>query len=278
MMTVVLMTIAIITLVMVMMPAVGRRVRMFAGEKLGVDLQNRVQVEAAHIEHVCDGHVTEIDRLDRRTRVHLHQAAFQRFRIGVGYKVDLTHQYAVGKCHLILGFGLLIQRGVPVLGVNHRDHRVEHVVGRDAVVHEERLRHRTRIRQPGGLDDDAFEVDLARLPLRLQVIQYAHQIAAHRAADAAVVHLDDLLALLRDQQLVIDPNGAEFILDDRNFLAVLLGQNAIEQRGLAGAQKPRENGHRHLRHVCIDIHKPPPLRVTTGADLLSQFSFRTSAS
>ena len=30
--------------------------------------------------------------------------------------------------------------------------------------------------------------------LDLQIVQDAHQIAAHGAADAAVVHLDDLLA------------------------------------------------------------------------------------
>jgi hypothetical protein len=77
-----------------------------------------------------------------------------------------------------------------VLGVGHRHDRVEpglrlpHVL-----VHEEGLRHRRRIGEARGLDDDGVELALALH----QPFDDADEVAAHGAADAAVVHLEDFL-------------------------------------------------------------------------------------
>ena len=53
-----------------------------------------------------------------------------------------------------------------------------------------------------------------------------HQIAAHGAANTAVVHFNDLLFTL-NQQVVIDTGFAEFIFDDGNAAAMSIGQDAI---------------------------------------------------
>jgi len=84
-----------------------------------------------------------------------------------------------------------------------------------------------------------LEIDLLRLALRLQFAQDAHQVAAHGAANAAIVHLDDLLARVLHQQFVVDAGLTELVFDDGDLVAVLLLEDAIEQRGLAGCPKSR---------------------------------------
>lgn len=68
-----------------------------------------------------------------------------------------------------------------------------------------------------------------------QPVEDADQVAAHGAADAAVVHLEHFL-VGADDEITIDAGLAELVDDDRELLAVVFGQNAIEERGLAGAQ------------------------------------------
>ena len=83
------------------------------------------------------------------------------------------------------------------------------------VVDEEGLGHRGRVGQAGRLDQDVVEAVLALH----QVAEDADQVAADGAADAAVVHLEDLF-LGADDQLLIDADLAELVLDD-GLLAVL---------------------------------------------------------
>ena len=108
---------------------------------------------------------------------------------------------------------------------------------------EEGLRHRRRIGEPGGLDDDGVELALAAH----QPVDDADQVAAHRAADAAVVHVEHFLVGAH-HEVVVDADLAELVDDDGVFLAVLLAQNPIQQCGLAGTEIAGQNGHRHLRH------------------------------
>ena len=116
----------------------------------------------------------------------------------------------------------------------------------DVFVDEEGLRHRRRIGEAGGLDDDGVEFALASH----QAVEDAHQVAAHGAADAAVVHLEYFL-VGADDKVVVDADFAEFIDDDRIFLAVRLGQDAVEQRRLAGAEiaGQHRDGHLFLRFI-----------------------------
>jgi hypothetical protein len=79
-------------------------------------------------------------------------------------------------------------------------------------------------------------------------------VAAHRAADAAIVHLVDLFVGF-DDQVVVDADLAELVDDHRVALAVTFGQDAVEQRRLARAEIAGEHRHRDLRlcvrHVCL---------------------------
>ncbi len=80
------------------------------------------------------------------------------------------------------------------------------------------------------------------MPLRFsKPFDDADEIAAHRAADAAVVHLEHFL-VGADDEIVVDADFAEFIDDDGEFPAVVLGQNAVQKRRLAGAEIAGEHG------------------------------------
>ena len=153
------------------------------------------------------------------------------------HQVGLVEQDHVGKGDLVLGLGRVLEPLLEPLGVGDRDHRVQLGLGADLLVHEEGLRHRRGVGEAGGLDDDGVEPALAPH----QPVDDAHQVAAHGAADAAVVHLEHFFVGV-DDELVVDADLAEFVDDDGEFLAVRLGQNAVEQRGLAGAEIAGEHG------------------------------------
>ena len=87
-----------------------------------------------------------------------------------------------------------------------------------------------------------------------EVAQDAHQVAAHGAAEAAVVHLDDLLFLVLHQDVVVDAGLAELVLDHGDLLAVLLGEDAVEQRGLPGAEEAGEDGDGDEVFLCGGLH------------------------
>jgi hypothetical protein len=98
---------------------------------------------------------------------------------------------------------------------------------------------------PGGLHQDAVEA-VAALE---EVAEDADEVAADGAADAPVVHLEHLFVGVDDEGLV-DSDLAELVLDDGDAAAVLLGEDAVEEGGLARAEEAGEHGHRDLFHEC----------------------------
>ena len=123
--------------------------------------------------------------------------------------------------------------------VHERDDAVEPVTVLHLVVHEERLCHWAGIGEARRLDQHVIELVA---PLH-QVAEDADEIAAHGATDAAVVHLEDFLVGV-DNQRVVYADLAEFIFNDGDAFAVVLGENAIEQRGFARAEKTGQDGNR----------------------------------
>src|SRR5262249_44343057 len=107
----------------------------------------------------------------------------------------------------------------------------------DIVVHEERLRHRGRIREARGLENDGVEL---AFPAH-QPVDDAHEVAAHGAADAAVVHLEDFF-IGADDEVVVDADLAELVDDDGVLASMLFRQDAVEQGGFAGAEIAGQHG------------------------------------
>ncbi len=152
-------------------------------------------------------------------------------------EIGLVEQHDVGEGDLVLGLAAVLQAQRQVLGIDEGDDRVEFGLGADVVVHEEGLGDGNRVGEAGGLDDDAVEAAGAAH----QALDDADQVAAHRAADAAVVHLVDFFVGL-DDEVVVDADLAELVDDDGIFLAVVLGEDAVQQRRLAGAEIAGEHG------------------------------------
>ena len=135
----------------------------------------------------------------------------------LGHEIDLVEHDHVREGDLVLGLGRVLQAVGQPFGVRHRHHRVEARGIGHVLVHEERLGDGSGIGEAGGLDDDRVELALALH----QPVEDADEVAAHGAADAAVVHLEHLL-VGADDELVVDADLAELVDDHGVALAVLL--------------------------------------------------------
>src|SRR5215472_2218618 len=221
--------IVVVIVIVVMVSAVA--------EEFRLDLHDAVEVEGIAPEHLRQGNPAALGLVQLGVRI---DAADARLHLAerVGFdQIGLVEQDDVGERDLILCLRRVLEAVLQPLGVGDRDHRVELGLAADIVVHEERLRHRRGVREPRGLDDDGVEL---ALPAH-QPVDDAHEVAAHGAADAAVVHLEYFF-VGADDEVVVDADLAEFVDDDGVLLPVRLRQNAVEQRRLAGAEIAGEHG------------------------------------
>mmetsp|Transcript_7911 Transcript_7911/g.32110 ORF Transcript_7911/g.32110 Transcript_7911/m.32110 type:complete len:237 (+) Transcript_7911:616-1326(+) len=158
-----------------------------------------------------------------------------------GNEVCLVEQDAVSKGHLLLALVdavLLdfVEVQPDVLGVNHCEDRVDVQVGLDVLIGKKGLCNGRGVGETGGLNHDCVEL----LLLTHQAVEDADEVAAHRAADAAVVHLEDLLLRL-DHERVVDADLAELVLNHGDPLAMVARQDVVDERGLARAKEARHN-------------------------------------
>ena len=170
-----------------------------------------------------------------RTGVHVFEAVLQRIQFFCGDQIRLANKNLVCKTHLAPRFLSVVELLGGVLSVYQGQYRVEQKAFSDFVVHEEGLRHRTRVCQACGFNHHALKIQQAFALFSGQKLQSGTQIFADGAAHAAVVHLDDLLVGVRDQDFVVDVFFTELVFNDGNFLAMGLGQDALEQGGFACA-------------------------------------------
>src|SRR5260370_11143825 len=232
-MTLTILVVMIVVMIVVMVTSVI--------EKFRLDLQNAVEIECITPEHLRQRNVTAlslvqlgigIDAADAR----LHFAEF------VGRdQVGLIEQDDIGERDLVLRLRRVLEPVLEPFGVGDGDDGVELGFAADIVVDEERLRHWRGVREPRGLEDDGVEF---ALPAH-QPVTNAHEIAAHRAADAAVVHLEDFF-VGADDEVVVDADLAELVDDDSVLVPVRLRQDAVEERRLAGAEIAGEHGDEDL--------------------------------
>jgi len=211
--------------------------RILGLEELGVDFDGAVEIETADVEDAIEGDVGVLGAMDFGDGVDRTDAGLERREFGGGDEVGFVEDDDVGEGELLHGFVVGAEVLEDVFRVHDGDDGVEAEVGLHLVVGEKRLGDGARIGEAGGLDEDAIEGFLALH----EAAEDADEIAAHGAADAAVVHLEELLVGL-DDQLVVHADLAEFVFDHGEFLAVLLGQNAVEERGFAGAEEAGEDG------------------------------------
>src|SRR3979490_26913 len=129
------------------------------------------------------------------------------------------------------------------------------------------------IGKSGGFDDDTIHATLAPH----QAAKNSYEIAAHRTADAAVVHFEDLFFGV-DDQVIVDSDLAEFIDNDGIAFAVRLREDSVEQRGLSGTEIAGDHGdgslvRRRLHGIVLWLCWCWPATSTCGRSTWS-FPFR----
>ena len=236
--------VAVLTMGVVMVGVVV----VFFLEKVRVDVEFGVQVEAAQVKHLRQGHVPKMHGPLRRPGVHVFQAVHQGVHLVFGHQVGLADEDLVGKPHLAAGFLAVVELLGGMFGIHQRQDRVQQVTLRNLLVHKKGLRHRAGVGQAGGFDHHTLEVQQAFAPFGGQQLQRFTQIFADRAANAAITHLHDLLWCIGHQNVVVDVFFTKLVLDHGNFLAMAFGQHTFEQGGFTRTQKAGEDGDRDEAH------------------------------
>src|SRR5262245_11827098 len=237
---VVMMAVTVAVLMIVIMIVVRVRV-MAVAQKLRLDLQDAVEIEGVAPEHLRQRNAAALGSMQLGVGIDAADARLHLAELVGRHQVGLVDENDVGEGDLVLGLGRILEPILQPFGIGHCHDGVELGLAADVLVHEERLRHRRGIGEPGGLDDDGVEL----APPPHQPVDDAHQVATHGAADAAVVHLEHLLVGAH-HEVVVDADLSELVDDHGVLSAVLLGQDAVEQRRLAGAEIAGQHGDGNL--------------------------------
>ena len=206
-------------------------------EEMRIDLHGAVEIEASHVHDLVDRDLRARGAMDRGECIDLADAFLETIELLSSGEIAFIQKNDIGKCDLLLGLAIFVDVLKDMLRIHKRDHAIDSEFFLELLVHKKRLNHRAWIRKPGRLDEDVVKLVFALE----KIAQDANEIAAHRAANAAVVHLEKFLVGI-DNEFVIDPDFAEFIFDHGDFESVLFGEDAVEKRGLSGSKKAGENG------------------------------------
>ena len=135
------------------------------------------------------------------------------------------------------------------LGERRAVHHRNDAVHRDAAPDRrpaERLHQRLGQREAGGFDHDVLDGGL----LRQDKVERRHEGVRHRATQAAIGELDDVVgraggvgAALED--VAVDADVAELVDDHGEAAALRVGEHVTDQRRLAGAEKAGDDGAGH---------------------------------
>ena len=150
-----------------------------------------------------------------------------------------------------------VERGLAVDAIDHRHHAVEPVALHQIGMRHGGVQHRRRIGEAGGFQQHAAERAAPVVEIAQQRLQRVDQIAAHGAAQAARLQQHHVVADIFHQQ-VIERDVAEFVDDDGGLAQRLVLEQAVEQRGLAGAEKTGEDGEGN------GLRRPPPIDAMAG--------------
>ena len=207
-------------------------------QEMRLDVENAIEIEGALVEHGVDLDIAllsmmkpgiGIDGADSR----LDLAQFRRRN-----EIGLVEDDHVGEGDLVLRLGRVAKaRGQP-FGVGDGDDGIEPRVLLHILINEEGLRDGRGVGEARRLENDCIEAPFALH----QSFHDADEIATHRAADTAVVHLENFL-VGADDEFIVDADLAEFVDDHGVALAVRLAEDAVEQSGLSGAEIAGEDGH-----------------------------------
>ena len=236
-------------MVVVILVVVIMVVVIVADEEVRFDVEDAVEIKGSTLEHIGERDVAFLRAMKGRVRINGPNARLNLPQFRRADEIGLIEDNDVGEGDLVLRLGRVAQALGEPFGVGDRNHGVEPRSLFHVLVDEEGLRHRRRIGEARRLDDDRVEPPLALH----QPLDDADEVAAHGAADAAVVHFEHLF-VSADDELVVDADLAELVHDDRVALAMRFAQNAVEQGRLAGAQIAGKDGDGNFLQLVAHGH------------------------
>ena len=152
--------------------------------------------------------------------------------------VDLIDNNCICEGDLIASFGGFLQLAVDMGGIDHGEDAVEFGGGLHVGIGKEGLGDGGGVGKAGGFQQDGIELIAAAH----EGGEDADEVSPHGAADAAVVHFEDLFIDLRGDEFIIDALQAEFVNDDGIFAVGFFGEDTIEKCGFACAEEPGKDG------------------------------------
>mmetsp|Transcript_4574 Transcript_4574/g.15770 ORF Transcript_4574/g.15770 Transcript_4574/m.15770 type:complete len:355 (-) Transcript_4574:33-1097(-) len=219
-------------------------------EKGVVHLQNAPEVKGANPEHLVQGRARKLRVNHGCVLVNLAHASHNRRLLRLVHQINFIEQDSIGEGHLLHRFVLhslwffLVQVLHDVLRVHHREDAVEPHRILNLVVHKEGLGDGGGVREARRLNQNIVVLVF----LEEELAKNADEVAADRAAYAAVVELQNLL-LRRHHEQIVNPNLAKLVDHNRNPLPMLLLEQVVDKRRLPSAEKPCDDRHRHLPRV-----------------------------
>ena len=150
-----------------------------------------------------------------------------------------------------------------------RRHGGHHTIHPEAVVDEGRfhqgVNHRRRIGNASGLDHDPVQRgNLMARRTPEQLLQRPNQVALHAAAHTPRVEQHDGIIHLLDQ-VVVDPDVAQFIDQHRRARQRWLRQQMVEQGAFARPQKTGQHDDRSSPVGLVGRHRQAHARMTGSA-------------
>ena len=198
--------------------------RVHTVEEFRLDFHNSFEAEGVSIQHLRQRNIAALRFPNRRHGIDRADALAHGVEIRRFDKVGLVENDDVRKGDLLLRLMRAIQRTGEMLRVNNSDNRVETRVLATSSSTKKVCATGAGSASPVRLDQDSVETATPEH----QAFDDADEIAAHRATDAAIIHLEDLLVAV-DDEIVIDPHFAELIADNNGVaLAMVLAQHAVE--------------------------------------------------
>src|SRR5216683_2834536 len=215
-------------------------------EEIRLHFKNAVKIEGVPIQHLRQFHPAPFGVMKLCVRVNPADRRFNGENLSGQDKIAFVDDNDIGERDLLLDLVGAVDFAEEVTGIDYRYDRVELGLAAHILIHKEGLSDWRRVGKPGRLHDDA--VKLAFTPH--QPFKNTDEVTTNGATDAAIVHLKNLFIGV-DDEIIVDADLAEFVDDDRVTLAVLLGQNAIQESGFSGSQIAGQQGDRGLRDDAI---------------------------
>ena len=219
----------------------GVQTRPFKGvlglEKTPIHLEYPLQIKRAHIQNIGDRDISVTAAMNFCRAVDGTYATLDPLQLGRRYQIDFIEKNHIGEGHLFARFGHLVEMLFDMPTIHDRHNGIEQELFLEIIVQKKSLRDRTRVCHTRGFDDDVVEF-IAALE---QLTKNPQQVAPDSATNATVIGFENFLFGANDE-LMVDADLAKFVFNDSNALAVVLGENPIQQGGFAGAQKARQDG------------------------------------